>query len=133
MAFLDLAPSGKRLSFDFNVEKAMRAPLGAASPLWFAFAGATSVGVAMWLATRWLQPMDLKGFMVKPQAAPPVVDPVVEATAELVAETPVLIEAVVEAPIEVAVKAIEPMVEAAPDPDGRGRSAGRQTRPQAEG
>ena len=116
MAFLDLAPSGKRLPFDFNVEKAMRAPLGAASPLWLAFAGATSVGVAMWLASRWLQPMELRGFMFRPQAAPPVLDPVVEATAELVAEAPVLIEAVAEAPVEVVAKAIAPVVEAAPEP-----------------
>jgi hypothetical protein len=56
MAFLDLTPSRKLYSFEFDTQKALRAPIGAISPLWLAFASATSVGVVFWLASRWLQP-----------------------------------------------------------------------------
>lgn len=45
-----------------DAEKALRGPIGAASPLWWAFAGAASAGVAYWWLTRWARPVNLEAM-----------------------------------------------------------------------
>lgn len=42
--------------------KAMRGPIGAVSPLWWAFAGAATAGVAYWWMTRWARPVNLEAM-----------------------------------------------------------------------
>jgi predicted flap endonuclease-1-like 5' DNA nuclease len=39
-----------------RAQKALAAPIGLMSPLWFAFGAAASAGVAWWLMTRWTMP-----------------------------------------------------------------------------
>lgn len=46
-----------------DAEKALRLPLGAASPLWFAFAGAAAMGAAYWWSTRWLKPVNVEAMV----------------------------------------------------------------------
>src|ERR1022692_4567949 len=45
-----------------RAEKALRIPLGMASPLWLAFGAATSVGAAWWLMTRWTRAVNLEAM-----------------------------------------------------------------------
>ena len=120
MAFLQFAPSNKGFGFSLDSEKALRAPIGAASPLWLAFAGAASAGVALWWMSRWMRPGGLEGFLFNGKAAGPAAaavlpapEPVVEAVAEVAAAAPAMVETVVEAPVEVAAKLAELVVEAA--------------------
>jgi hypothetical protein len=113
--------SGKSAA-GFEPGKVFSAPLGVASPLWLAFMGAASAGVAFWWLTRWVKPFNLEAAhadpkSVEPKAIEPVIEaePVLEAVsdeiapaAEIVAETAdeVLVEAApaVEAVAEPAVK-----------------------------
>jgi hypothetical protein len=113
--------------FGLDADKALSTPLGIASPLWLAFAGAASAGVAYWWLTRWMRPSNLEAVAELPVAEPemkvaaPVVsleleaapEPVVEAAAETVES---VAEAVAEPVIEttIAVVEAEPVVEAAP-------------------
>jgi predicted flap endonuclease-1-like 5' DNA nuclease len=53
-----------------DLEKAIRAPIGAASPLWWAFAGAATAGVAYWWLTRWARPVNLEAGGTPAQMAP---------------------------------------------------------------
>jgi predicted flap endonuclease-1-like 5' DNA nuclease len=81
-----------------DAEKALRFPIGAASPLWIAFAGAAAVGAAYWWSTRWLKPVNLEAMTALPAAA---------------AETAV---EVVEEAVETAEAVAEELIEAAPEP-----------------
>ncbi len=121
MALLELAPSGKGFALGLDTEKALRAPIGAVSPLWLAFAGAASAGVAFWWMSRWMRPANLEAFLFTAPAAEPVVEPVAEAVAELTASEPEPAEIIAEA----VVVEIEPtfeaaaefVLEAAPEPE----------------
>ncbi|CAN5343006.1 hypothetical protein BH11PSE2_BH11PSE2_13260 [soil metagenome] len=93
--------------------KTMQTPIGAASPLWWAFAGVAGAGVAYWWMTRWAKPFNFEAEGVVPAPAPiavaAAVEPIVEAT-EAVIET---VEEVVEAAVE-AIPAVDAFL-AAPD------------------
>ncbi len=54
---------------------AMAIPLGFASPLWFAFGAAASVGAAWWWMTRWTKAVNLEA-MAPAMPAPPILAPV---------------------------------------------------------
>ncbi len=67
-----------------RAEKALRIPLGMASPLWLAFGAAASVGVTWWWMTRWTKAVNLEAMtpfkplasaleVVEPSPAPEVV------------------------------------------------------------
>ncbi|MDB5431463.1 MAG: hypothetical protein JWP35_2579 [Caulobacter sp.] len=87
----------------FETGKAISLPLGMASPLWFAFAGAAATGAAFWWMSRWANPTNLEalaGWTTK------TADTAVEA-AEVTAET--VQEAVAE-------PALEAVMEFAPEP-----------------
>jgi hypothetical protein len=43
-------------------------PIGAASPLWYAFAGAAALGVSYWWMTRWMRPTNLEAVFAAPVA-----------------------------------------------------------------
>jgi predicted flap endonuclease-1-like 5' DNA nuclease len=109
-----------------RAEKALRIPLGMASPLWLAFGAAASVGVTWWWMTRWTKAVNLEAMtpfklaspaltVVKPAPSPEAAaeaspEPVLEtAAAALAAETPPSAELKATAP---AVKA-EPVKRAA--------------------
>lgn len=81
-----------------DAEKALRFPVGAASPLWFAFAGAAALGAAYWWSTRWMKPVNIEALSVLP-----------ETTVETVAET-------VEEAVETIEAAADEVIEAAPEP-----------------
>jgi predicted flap endonuclease-1-like 5' DNA nuclease len=57
-------------------EKAVRAPIGAVSPLWWAFAGVATAGVAYWWMTRWARPVNIEAAGVLPLevAEPPALE-----------------------------------------------------------
>lgn len=46
-----------------RAEKAMRIPVGMASPLWFAFGAAASMGVTWWWMTRWTKAVNIEAAM----------------------------------------------------------------------
>ncbi|HEX7761304.1 MAG TPA: hypothetical protein VF459_17485 [Caulobacteraceae bacterium] len=109
--------------------KALSFPVGAASPLWFAFGAAASAGVAWWWATRWARPVNLEALFATPQTTPkpvptavvhelfPKLEPVPEPVAEPVVVLEVVPEFVVEPVVELVPAPIpEPVVEAAPEP-----------------
>ena len=107
MAFLDLSLSGKPTCFGFDAERALRVPIGAASPLWLVFAGAASVGLGVWWMSRLMKPMaylaprppaaEPLATLTAPEAVPErVVQSEMEAVAEPVAADPA-VEATVEA------------------------------------
>ena len=87
---------------------ALHVPIGAASPLWFMFAGAASAGVAYWWMTRWMRPVNLEALMALPSA-----------DAHPLEEAAILMEAFVE-PVLEAAEVVEPVLEAGgvvdPDP-----------------
>jgi hypothetical protein len=49
-------------AFADEAAKALYAPIGAASPLWFLFAGATTAGLAFWWAGRWTKFTNLEAM-----------------------------------------------------------------------
>jgi predicted flap endonuclease-1-like 5' DNA nuclease len=59
-----------------DLERAIHTPLGAVSPLWLAFAGAATAGVAYWWLTRWARPVNIEAAGVMPveMAAPPALE-----------------------------------------------------------
>lgn len=82
-----------------DMEKAIRAPLGAASPLWWAFAGVATAGVAYWWLTRWTKPMNLEAAApAAPAALPPEAPPALEEAAATYELAPAAIEDVVDTP-----------------------------------
>lgn len=101
---------------DFSPESALRLPLGAVSPLWFAFATAAGAGVAYWWMTRWTRPENLEAYgdWFAPAAAEAAVPaPVPAIVAQPTLETPV--KAALE-PIEAAVDAVVETVSAIAEP-----------------
>jgi predicted flap endonuclease-1-like 5' DNA nuclease len=79
-----------------NFEKTLRTPLGAVSPLWWAFAGAATAGVAYWWMTRWVRPVNIEAAGVMPlELATP---PALEEAAATYAESPDAIEDVLDTP-----------------------------------
>ncbi len=90
-------------------QKALFLPVGAASPLWFLFAGAASAGVAYWWMTRWADRTNLEALL----AAPAPVEPDVPApAADVVRPEPVVaVVESVEAAQAVVAQAVETSVE----------------------
>ena len=62
------------LSVGRQAEAFWRLPLGAANPLWGAYAGAAAGGVALWWmnqwAERWARPVNLEAFRFQPPMIP---------------------------------------------------------------
>lgn len=105
--------------FDFAVDqdaalKSMQLPIGAASPLWFAYAGMASLGVGYWWMSQLTKPVNLeafKGFMPKFEDVPTLTD-IAAAAPEMLVIEPEVVEPVFEP--EVVVAAVtEPLAEVA--------------------
>jgi hypothetical protein len=92
--------------------KTLSLPIGAASPLWLAFAGAASAGVAFWWMTRWTRAA--RGEAEAPaKLEPPVVEPLIIGTpTEIVAAAEPVAEMIAATPapvLETVAEAIEPV------------------------
>jgi predicted flap endonuclease-1-like 5' DNA nuclease len=106
---------------DFNVERALRLPLGVASPLWLAFASAAGAGVAYWWMTRWTGAANLEAFdwsAPRDAEAPAAERATLAIVAQPAIETPVEaalepIEAASDAIVETAAALVEPTTETA--------------------
>ncbi len=96
--------------------KAFYFPVGAASPLWFMFAGAASAGVAYWWMTRWAERTNLEAMFGAASPADPV--ELTPPEPEVVAASPEPVVEPVMAALEEAVASPEPetILEAAPEP-----------------
>lgn len=113
-------------------QKALYIPVGAASPLWFLFAGAASAGLAYWWMTRFTDRTNLEALLGASPAggavlpAPDVAPP--ELAAE-VAETAAIAEAMVDQAVQtvadVAAATLEPAVEAPSEPSAKLRAKAR--------
>jgi predicted flap endonuclease-1-like 5' DNA nuclease len=86
-----------------DTERALRLPVGLASPLWLAFGAAASAGVAWWWMSRMGRPFNIEAKMAKPRlAAEPVNEPVAQAVvADTVAVAAVAAETAAETVAEV--------------------------------
>ena len=145
-----LSEPGSELSFD--PKSAIYLPLGAASPLWFLYAGAASAGVAYWWFSRWRGATNVEALFGKPPVFAPVeaaiaaVEEVVAGLAEPVLETQVSISELIAAPplepeaarpepIEVADLAggTRALARARAGDGGRARTGGRDRTGQAQG
>jgi predicted flap endonuclease-1-like 5' DNA nuclease len=65
-----------------QARKAMIVPLGAASPLWFAYGAAASAGAAWWWMTRWAKPINAEAVAAAVSKALEARSSVVEIMAE---------------------------------------------------
>lgn len=107
--------------FDFAVDqetamKSMQFPIGAASPLWFAYAGMAGLGVGYWWMSQFAKPVNLEAF----RDFAPKFDAFLPArTVEAMTPEPAVVEAAVDAfvaPIEETQEVVAEMIEAAPAP-----------------
>lgn len=108
--------------------KVLSLPIGMASPLWAAFAGAAAAGAAFWWMTRWTRATNLEALIGLPADVAETIE-IAVAEAEDVVETAqaAVAEAVIEAapviaPMDDAIlpgplpeSALEPVLEAAPE------------------
>ena len=78
-----------------GLEKAMRTPIGVVSPLWWAFAGAATAGVAYWWMTRWAKPFNLEAAA---GGAPAEMASALEEAAATYDQSPEAIEDVLDTP-----------------------------------
>ncbi|KQW66363.1 hypothetical protein ASE17_06205 [Phenylobacterium sp. Root77] len=121
-------------------QKAFNIPVGAASPLWFMFAGAASAGVAYWWMTRWVEHANLEALLgpAKPQlvsAPEPSPEPspeLIPEPATVAAETAAVAQAMVEEAVDVAAAVVEtvaapPEAEPAAEPPLKARAKLRPT------
>ena len=113
-------------------QKALYIPVGAASPLWFLFAGAASAGVAYWWMTRWADRSNLEALLAPAHAAglpAPAADAVppepIAAVAEVSAVAGAMVEGALQAgadataafiaavaPVDATEPVVEPLAEA---------------------
>ena len=112
-------------------QKALYIPVGAASPLWFLFAGAASAGLAYWWMTRFTDRTNLEAlFAPAADAAPP--EPLA-AVAETAAVAEAMVDEALQTVADVAAATLEPppepprepTFEPAPEPPARLRAKAR--------
>lgn len=106
--------------FEIDAQSALRLPLGAASPLWAAYAGATAAGLTWWWMTRWMSPTNLEALGALPargaEAAEAAADTTLAAAGEVAVAAEAAAEAVAETVTEAALEIVEAVAEAAPEP-----------------
>jgi hypothetical protein len=122
MAVIEMKPTSRGMAHSFDAQAAFAVPIGAASPLWLAFAGAAGAGLAYWWISRWMRPANLEAWLSPPRTAPPVppaepaplavVEPMAKAVGEA-APAPEVIEAI-PAPVASDHAAPEPAGQATP-------------------
>ncbi len=107
---------------------AMAVPLGFASPLWFAFGAAASIGVTWWWMTRWTKAVNLEAMTPHASAAPILTMAELAPGAEIAPEPTLAADLAVAAVEEIpaieklAIETVEPV--AAPEPDDLTRLVG---------
>ena len=106
-------------------QKALYIPVGAASPLWFLFAGAASAGLAYWWMTRFTDRTNIEALLgVSPAGGAilpaPVADAAPPESAAEVAETAAIAGAMVDQALQtvadVAAATLEPEIKPPPEP-----------------
>ena len=113
MAWTEAFPMSFPLTFqsgadtEARAEKALRWPVGAASPLWFLFGAAASAGVAWWWMTRWTRAENV-------EALAGVVASRVKASVEAAADSELRVEEAVVAASHAVAEAEPAVVEAEP-------------------
>jgi predicted flap endonuclease-1-like 5' DNA nuclease len=70
----------------YDAGKALSFPIGMASPLWMAFAGAAATGAAFWWMSRWTRATNLEALIGAPAEVVETVIEISEPAAELAAE-----------------------------------------------
>jgi predicted flap endonuclease-1-like 5' DNA nuclease len=111
--FARMGPFGER------AEKSLRTPLGAASPLWFAYGAAASAGIAYWWLTHWTRALNVEAFtgFLAPAMKAPLATPVKAPVAPLtIVPAPALPETPAPAPVALVAPTEAAPVEAAPAP-----------------
>ena len=108
---------------------AMAIPLGFASPLWFAFGAAASIGVTWWWMTRWTKAVNLEAMAPHASALPILTMVELAPMAEIAPEPTLAADLDVAAAVEkipaiekLAIETVEPV--AAPEPDDLTRVVG---------
>jgi predicted flap endonuclease-1-like 5' DNA nuclease len=106
-----------------GAEKALRLPLGMASPLWAIYAAAAGAGVAYWWMTGWTRAVNIEAFaalrpMAAVETAPAEIaaeaSPAVELAEEVAAEPAIAAESAASELAEAEIEVPEAAVEAAP-------------------
>ena len=115
-------------------QKALYIPVGAASPLWFLFAGAASAGLAYWWMTRFTDRANLEALLGASPAGgailpAPVADAAPPESAAEVAETAAIAEAMVDQLLQtvadVAAATLEPAMDPPAEPTAKLRPKAR--------
>ena len=115
-------------------QKALYIPVGAASPLWFLFAGAASAGLAYWWMTRFTDRTNIEALLgVSPAGGAilpaPVADAAPPESAAEVAETAAIAEAMVDQLLQtvadVAAATLEPAMDPPAEPTAKLRPKAR--------
>ncbi|WP_269716729.1 helix-hairpin-helix domain-containing protein [Caulobacter sp. NIBR2454] len=104
---MDSAYSFSPPSTDYDAERALRFPIGVASPLWLTFGAAAGMGAAWWWMTAWTR-MSILSAALEPTNLEAALAPQM-AAAEAVAQTTA---AVVETSAEVVEEMAEPVTSA---------------------
>jgi hypothetical protein len=106
-----LASADQKPALGLGSVKALHAPLGAASPLWFAYAGAAGAGMAYWWMTRWMRPFNIEALIAVAEPAQTEVVAAESAAAPWVEAEPAAPEA------SIVEEAPQPAVAAMPEPE----------------
>ena len=115
--------SGVEPAKPFNPSQAALAQVGALSPLWLMFIGASTAGIAVWSMTRWMRlaaPEPVADTVVKLRLVKPVPQPAVEPEAAVAVEpveVPIVVPAPEPAPEPVALAPAPEPVALAPAPE----------------
>ena len=104
-------------------QKALYIPVGAASPLWFLFAGAASAGLAYWWMTRWTDRTHLEALLAPAaDALPPEPAAEVAVTAAIAGA---MVDQALQTVADVAAATLEPAAEPPPEPSAKLRAKPR--------
>lgn len=96
-----------------DAEKALSLPVGAISPLWLMFAGAATVGAAVFWSRAFFKPVNLEALTPLPAPEPEVVEAVVEAVEQSVMTAVEAADDMVEVAAEIVDTVVETSAETA--------------------
>jgi hypothetical protein len=92
--------------------------IGAASPLWFLFAGAAATGAAYWWMSQWVKPVNLEALMGEATKAIPAPPALAEERSFAAEEEPPALQAMVEPAFAAPVAPVEAVTEAVVEVQG---------------
>lgn len=101
-----------------RAERALRIPMGAASPLWLLYAGAAGAGMAYWWITRWTKPANLEALLGAGRATAEAAVEAVAPAAEAIVDATEAAQGNLDLAVEEALHAAPP-----PEPEPEPRAA----------